>query len=57
MINALIDDGSHIVLISNELVIQLSLKRQMLLEPITVELAMPGTNTKQTLQLSEYVKL
>jgi hypothetical protein len=56
-LNALIDHGSHIVLISNDLVIQLSLKRRKLVEPMTVELAMPNQNSKRNLELSEYVKL
>src|ERR1700733_6884886 len=43
-LNALIDHGSHIVLISNDLVIELSLKRRKLVEPMPVELAMPDQN-------------
>jgi hypothetical protein len=39
-----------------QLGLRLSLKCRMLLEPMTVELTMPDTNTKQTLQLSKYVK-
>jgi hypothetical protein len=56
-LNALIDHGSHIVLISNDLIIELSLKRRKLVKPMPVELAMPDQNSKHTLELSEYVKL
>ncbi|KIM79777.1 hypothetical protein PILCRDRAFT_9972 [Piloderma croceum F 1598] len=47
----------HIVLISNDLVIELSLKHRKLVEPMPVELAMPDQNSIRTLELSEYVKL
>ncbi|KIM87980.1 hypothetical protein PILCRDRAFT_3692 [Piloderma croceum F 1598] len=57
ILNALIDHGSHIVLISNDLVIELLLKRRKLVKPMPVELAMPDQNSIRTLELSEYVKL
>jgi hypothetical protein len=57
MLNALIDHGSHIVLISNDLVTKLSLKHCILVKPMPVELVMPNQNSKCTLELSEYVRL
>ena len=55
--NALLDHGSHIVLISSDLIDELALKHHTLLEPMPVELAMPDKKSKCTLELSEYVKL
>jgi len=45
-IHALIDHGSHIVLISSDLAAELSLKRYTLHEPMPVELAMPDKESK-----------
>jgi hypothetical protein len=44
--DALIDHGSHIVLINEDLVLKLCLKRQTLREPMPVEVAMPDKDSK-----------
>ena len=56
-ISALLDHGSHIVLISSDLDDELGLKRRTLPEPMPVELAVPDKKSKRTIELSEYVKL
>jgi hypothetical protein len=56
-INALIDDGSHTVLISESLTKSLGLKRRKLHEPMYVEMAMPEDGSKCVVQLNEWVKL
>jgi cystathionine beta-lyase/cystathionine gamma-synthase len=54
---ALIDDGSHIVLIRDCFARSLQLKRRTLPTPMPIEMAMPGESSKRTIKLSEYVKL
>jgi hypothetical protein len=55
-VQALIDHGSHLVLISDKLAAKLNLKRRVLKVPIEVEMAMPSKK-KQLVQLNEWVKL
>jgi hypothetical protein len=57
LIDALIDHGSHLVLISNELVNSLQLKRQKLHEPLSVEMAMAEGGKKDVVELRQWVKL
>jgi hypothetical protein len=57
VLSALIDHGSHIVLISDEFANSLSLKRRKLLELMPVELAMLAEGPKRIVELSEWVKL
>ncbi|KIM88503.1 hypothetical protein PILCRDRAFT_2731 [Piloderma croceum F 1598] len=57
MFKALIDHGSHTVLISDKFAASLSLKHRKLLELMPMELAMPKEGTKQIVFLSEWVKL
>ena len=56
-IEALIDDSAHIVLISEVLVRSLTLKHRILHEPLPVELTIPETEKKCTINLLEWVKL
>jgi hypothetical protein len=55
--NALIDDSSHTVLIREELVNTLSLRRRLLPKPENVELVMQAGKEKVVVELTEYVKL
>jgi len=55
--NALIDHGSHTVLINRVFAMSLGLKFRKLPEPMPVEMAMPGEGGKVTIILAEYVKL
>ena len=57
MFNALIDHGSHTVLIDDKCADLLSLKRQKLIEPMAIEMAMPGEGPKKVIMLYEWVKL
>jgi len=57
MLAALIDHGSHVVLISDEFANSLFLKHHKLFEPMSVELAMPAEGPKRIVCLSEWVKL
>ena len=54
---ALIDHGSHTVLISEAFAISLGLKRRILPEPMDVEMAMPEEGKKHVVRLNEWVKL
>jgi hypothetical protein len=54
---ALIDPGSHLVLINESFARSLALKRRKLLELLPVEMAIPGEGKKVVIQLSEWVKL
>jgi Reverse transcriptase (RNA-dependent DNA polymerase)/RNase H-like domain found in reverse transcriptase len=56
-LSALIDHGSHVVLISNEFANSMFLKHRKLFEPMSVELAMPAEGPKHIVCLSEWVKL
>jgi hypothetical protein len=56
-LNALFDHGSHAVLIRDNLVSTVGLKRRKLAVPMTVEMAMPKEGKKQTTELNEWVKL
>jgi hypothetical protein len=56
-INALIDNGSHTVLISEYLTKSLGLERRKLHEPMYVEMVMPEDGSKCVIQLNEWVKL
>jgi hypothetical protein len=56
-VNALIDDGSHTVLISEYLTKSLGLKQHKLYEPMYVEMVMPEDGSKHVVQLNEWVKL
>jgi RNase H-like domain found in reverse transcriptase/Integrase zinc binding domain len=56
-LSALIDHGSHVVLISDEFTNSLFLKRSKLFEPMSVELAMPAEGPKCIVCLSKWVKL
>ena len=56
-LSALIDHGSHVVLISDEFTNSLFLKHRKLFEPMSVELAMPAKGPKGIVCLSEWVKL
>jgi hypothetical protein len=56
-IDALIDHGSHLVLISDELVNSLQLKRRKLHEPLSVEMAMAEGGKKDVVELCQWVKL
>ena len=56
-LSALIDHGSHIVLISDEFTNSLFLKRRKLFEPMSIELAMPAEGPKHIVCLSKWVKL
>ena len=55
--DALIDNGSHTVLIREELVNELALRRHKLPVPEVVEFAMEGAGKKVIVQLYEWVKL
>ena len=55
--NALLDHGSHIVLINSDFIDKLAFKHCTLPELMPVELAMPDKKSKHTLELSKYVKL
>jgi hypothetical protein len=55
--DALIDHGSHTVLIREELVNTLGLRRRLLPVPEDVELAMQTSKKKVVVKLTEYVKL
>jgi hypothetical protein len=55
--NALIDHGSHAVLIREDLVEQLGLRRRCLPKPEKVELAMSQGDVKVEVDLTEWVKL
>ena len=55
--DALLDHGSHTVLISDAFAMSLSLKRRKLHEPMLVEMAMPGEGRKVVVKLFEWVKL
>jgi hypothetical protein len=55
--DALIDHGSSTVLISEEYVCKLGLRRKCLLKPYTAELAMENNGQKVEVEFSEYVKL
>jgi hypothetical protein len=56
-INALIDHGSHAVLIREDLVDQLGLRRHRLPKPEKVELTMSQGDAKVEFELTEWVKL
>jgi hypothetical protein len=56
-IYALIDHGSHTVLINESFASSLGLKRRKLHEPMNVEMAMPEEGKKRVVQLKEWVKL
>jgi hypothetical protein len=55
--DALIDSGSHTVLIREDYVARLGLERHKLRKPETVELAMSKNGEKFRIELTEYVKL
>jgi hypothetical protein len=55
--NALIDHGSHTVLISDAFAAELGLKRRKLHAPMAVELAIPEGGVKRIVKLTEWVKL
>src|SRR6202167_1497175 len=55
--NALIDHGSSAVLISEQYVAKLGLRRKRLLEPYSAELAMESNGHKVNIEFSEYVKV
>jgi hypothetical protein len=55
-VRALIDDGSHLVLITPELVDRLKLRRRRLHVPETVDVAMSDSSTSEQ-TLTEYVHL
>jgi hypothetical protein len=55
--DALLDHGSHAVLISEQFAQTLELKRRNLHNPLTVQMAFPEETTKRIVTLSEYVKL
>jgi hypothetical protein len=56
-ISALIDNGSHLVLIHPEYVQKLALPRHKLARPISVELAMHGQQKRGVFELLDYVSL
>ena len=56
-LNALIDDGSHTVLIREDLVLTLGLVRRKLRVPEHVELAMKENKKKSSFVLHDYVKI
>jgi hypothetical protein len=56
-VKALIDHGSHAVLISSETVSFLGLKRGKLHKTMIVETAIPNANQKQIICMKEWVKL
>ncbi|KIK41443.1 hypothetical protein CY34DRAFT_85364, partial [Suillus luteus UH-Slu-Lm8-n1] len=56
VVTALIDDGSAAVLINEELVIKLGLRRRKLPTPMPFNVALSG-NEQETFLLSDYVKL
>jgi hypothetical protein len=56
-INALLDHGSHAVLISEELADTLALRRRKLPTPETVEMAMQGGQNRVEFILTDWVKL
>jgi hypothetical protein len=55
--SALIDYGSHLVLISDKFIKSLQLHRPTLAEPLEVEMAMPESGLKNVVQLRDWVKL
>lgn len=55
--NALIDHGSHTVLICDSFAQSLGLKRHKLHTPMAVEMAIPGDGAKRVIKLIEWVKL
>lgn len=55
--DALLDHGSHTVLISETFTVNLSLKRHKLHEPMSVEIAMPRKGKKVIVKLFKWVKL
>lgn len=57
VIDALIDTGSHAVLIRDDIVTQLNLRRRKLPFPETVTLAMDTPSPSSSIKLCEYVKL
>ena len=57
ILSALIDHGSHVVLISDEFANSLFLKRRKFFKPMSVELAMSAEGPKRIICLSEWVKL
>jgi hypothetical protein len=56
-IEVLIDPGSHLVLINETFAELLALKRRKLLEPLPIEMAIPGKNRKIVTILTDWVKL
>jgi len=56
-VHALIDDSSHAVLINDDLVTQLGLRRHCLHEPEKVKLAISPEKEKQEFELTHWVKL
>ena len=55
--DALLDHGSHTVLISDEFATSLALKHRKLQEPMSVEMAIPGDSKKIVVKLFHWVKL
>ena len=55
--DALMDHGADTVFISDRFATELDLKRRKLLEPMSVEMAMPGEGKKQIVHMSQWVKL
>lgn len=55
--DALLDHGSHTVLISDNFAASLKLKRRKLHEPMSVEMAIPGNDKKIIVKLFDWVKL
>jgi hypothetical protein len=56
-IEALIDNGSHTVLIRDDLVDRLKLRRRKLHEPMNISLALSDSKNRVVTTLSEWVKL
>ncbi|KAJ7751037.1 hypothetical protein B0H16DRAFT_837114, partial [Mycena metata] len=56
-VNALIDNGAFIVMIHEDLVDKLQLRRHKLHEPIQIDLALADSSAPSTSSLTEYVKL
>ena len=56
-LQALIDHGADTVFINDRFASELALKRRKLLQPMSVEMAMPGDGHKQVVHMSQWVKL
>jgi hypothetical protein len=56
-VEALIDNGSHTVLVQNELVDRLNLRRRTLHEPMNISLALSDSKNRMVTTLTEWVKL